>query len=443
VSEADTNAKVQSPMRRVLGNLGLLVRGRGIAAVMSLGATTLMARALGPTEFGMVVLMHAYALLMRGLLNFQSYEAVVRYGVPVHDAGDTRTLRRLIAVCRRVDRQSSVAASVLALAVAPIIGPSLNMDASHVLLLTAYSLTLLATGNGTAIGILRLFDQFDTLGRQMAIGPTIRFSGVVVAWWLEAPLPVFVAIWALAYVIENVYLHWRGRLEYRTRIGKPADGDSIKDSKLDEFTGLRHFLWVTYWQSNMDIVPKHVSTVLAGYLLGPAEAGLLRLARELSSLLSKPAVLIRQVVFLDLTRSWHQGSAAFDLVAYRTALLGGGFGLIFVAAGYFFGDNLLAALIGKDFLAAAPLLTLMLLAATFDLTSSSLRSAAYAIGRASKVLRIYALSAGIYLALFITLTSWLGLIGAGIAASVAAALPPLAMAWLIRSSKRDAASTPR
>ncbi|MDP2184579.1 MAG: oligosaccharide flippase family protein [Xanthomonadales bacterium] len=443
MSEADTSTKVQSPMRRVLGNLGLLVRGRGIAAVMSLGATTLMARALGPTEFGMVVLMHAYALLMRGLLNFQTYEAVVRYGVPVHDAGDTRTLRRLITACRRVDRQSSVTASVIALAVAPIIGPSLNMDASHVMLLTAYSLTLLATGNGTANGILRLFDQFDILGRQMAIAPTIRFFGVVVAWWQEAPLPVFVAIWAFAYVAENVYLSWRGRLEYRQRIGKPADGESIKDSKLDEFTGLRHFLWVTYWQSNMDIVPKHVSTVLAGYLLGPAEAGLLRLARELSSLLSKPAVLIRQVVFLDLTRSWHQGSAAFDLVAYRTALLGGGFGLIFVVAGYFFGDNLLAALIGKDFLAAAPLLTLMLLAATFDLTSSSLRSAAYAIGRASKVLRIYALSAGIYLALFITLTSWLGLIGAGIAASAAAALPPLAMAWLIRSSKRGVASSPR
>ncbi|MDP2184989.1 MAG: hypothetical protein Q8J93_05915, partial [Xanthomonadales bacterium] len=210
-----------------------------------------------------------------------------------------------------------------------------------------------------------------------------------------------------------------------------------------EFPGLKSFLWVTYWQSNMDLVRKHLSTLLAGSLLGPAEAGLLRLARELSSLLAKPAVLIRQVVFLDLTRTWHQGSKAFDLVAYRTALLGGAFGLVFVAVGYFFGDNLLLVLTGKGFVAAAPVLTLMLLAATFDLTASSLRSAAYAIGHAGKVLRIYALSAGAYLALFIALTSWLGLIGAGIAASAAAALPPLAMVWLIRSSKRGAVSTPR
>ncbi len=81
----------------------------------------------------------------------------------------------------------------------------------------------------------------------------------------------------------------------------------------------------------------------------------------------------------------------------------------------------------------------MLLAATFDLTASSLRSAAYAIGHAGKVLRVYAVSAGIYLALFVALTSSLGLIGAGVAACVAAALPPLAMAVLIRGSKRPAA----
>lgn len=439
MSESDDNPHAHDPMRRVLGNFGFLVRGRGVAAVMSLGATTLMARVLGPTEFGMVVLIQAYALLMRGLLDFRSVEAVVRYGVPAHDAGDTRTLRRLIKVCRRVDRRASLAATALALIVAPLIGPLMGMDRDHVILLCAYSLVLLTTGNGTAKGILRLFDQFDVLGRQMTIGPAIRFFGVVVAWWLDSPLRVFAAILAIAYATENLYASWRGRHEYRRRAGRPRDGESVDDASLAEFSGLRHFLWVTYWQSNMDLVPKHLSTVLAGYLLGPAEAGLLRLAREISSLLSKPAGLIHEVVFLDLTRSWHQGSAAFDLIAYRTALLGGGFGLLFVLAGYFFGADLLATLIGDKFVTAAPVLTLMLLAATFDLTTSSLRSAAYAIGHAGKVLRVYAVSAGIYLALFVALTSSLGLIGAGVAACVAAALPPLAMAMLIRGSKRPAA----
>ena len=61
--------------------------------------------------------------------------------------------------------------------------------------------------------------------------------------------------------------------------------------------------------------------------------------------------------------------------------------MVFVALSYFFGDVLLARLLGKDFAAAAPVLTLMLLAATFDLSASPLRSALYASGHAAKVLR--------------------------------------------------------
>lgn len=437
MSDGHDGARPQNPMRRVLGNFGFLVRGRGVAAVMSFGATTLMARALGPTGFGMVMLIHAYALLMRGLLNFQPFEAVVRYGVPLHDAGDNVTLRRLVGIGRWVDRRASLAATAVALLAAPVVGQALRLDHAQTAMMMGYCLVLLATGNGTAIGILRLYDQFDVIGRQMTIGPTIRLLGVLLAWWLGGSLPVFVAIWALAYTTENVYLSWRGWREYRQRIGPPAADENPRDARIGEFTGLRRFLWVTYWQSNMDLVPKHLATLLVGWLLGTAEAGLLRLARELSSLLAKPAVLIRQVVFLDLTRSWHQGSAAFDIIAYRTALLGAGFGLLFVAAATFGGDTLLSHLIGAQFAAAAPVLTLLLLASTFDLTGSPLRSAAYAIGRAGAVLRMHAASAGVYLVLFVVLTRWLGLIGAGVAACVAAALPLLGMLWLIRTRPRN------
>jgi len=403
---------------------------------MSLGTTVLMARALGPVEFGLAVLMQTYVLLVRGLLNVKQFQGIIRYGVPAYDAGDIHTLRRLIGICRRMDRYTSIAATLVALLMAPLIGPAMGVDQDQVILLTAYSLVLLTSGNVTDTGILRLFDQFNILARTETISPAIRLFGVVIAWWLESPLPVFIAILALSYAAGNLYLSWCGRREYRQRIGPVPEGENIADARIAEFSGLRHFLWITYWQSNLDLIPKRVSIMLAGYLLGVSEAGLLRLARQFSSLLAKPAVLIRQVVFLDLTRSWNQGSTDFKLVAYRTALLGGGVGMLFVLAGYLFGDALLGTLIGEEFVAAAPVLTLLLLAATFELTASSLRSASYAIGHASKVLLLSLLSAVIYMSLFIVLTLQMGLIGAGVAACIAAALPPLAMLVIIRQSTR-------
>ena len=46
---------------RVLKNFGIVLRGRGIAAVLNLAATALMANALVAKEFGLVILCtHTY-----------------------------------------------------------------------------------------------------------------------------------------------------------------------------------------------------------------------------------------------------------------------------------------------------------------------------------------------------------------------------------------------
>ncbi len=424
-----------SPMRRVMGNFWLLIRGRGAAAAMAFGATALMARSLGPSEYGLVVLMHTYAMLVRALFDIGSVEAIVQYGVPAHQSGDHNTLGRLIKVCRRIDRQTSLAATVLALCIAPIAGPLMGMDQEHVILLAGYSLVLITTGVGSSIGILRLYDRFDLIGQQLAIAPTIRFLGVFVAWWSDAPIQVFVSIWGGAYVAENLFVFWHAKRQYKTQVKAGFSGDGITGAALSDFVGLRKFLWVTYWQSNLDVLPKHITTVLVGHLLGPAEAGLLRLAREISSTLAKPAILIRQVVFLDLTRTWHLGSDDFAVIANRTALLGGAAGMLFVVTSFFGGEYLLAALLGQEFIGAAPVLTLMFLAATLDLVASPLRSALYAIGKATKVLRLYIASTVLYLIFFTLLTSEWHLIGAGVAASIAAALPSIGMYFLMRQSR--------
>jgi O-antigen/teichoic acid export membrane protein len=142
------------------------------------------------------------------------------------------------------------------------------------------------------------------------------------------------------------------------------------------------------------------------------------------------------VIFPDLTRSWHQGSDDFKVIAYLTTLIGAGAGLLLVLVGYFCRDFILETLFGKEFVGTAGLLTLMLLAGAFDLAAAPLRSTAYAIGHAGKVLRLHILSAITYLFLFVTLTSQMRLIGAGWATCITAALPAIAMAILIRQSTK-------
>lgn len=416
---------------RVLKNFGVVLRGRGIAAAFNLAATALMANALAATEFGLVILLHTYVLAIRGFLNFRTYEAIVRFGVPLHENGEAGELRQLFRTTTVIDVTSALAATLVGISAASFAGSMLHWDAEMISLAGLYSLVMLTTIGNTPNGILRLYDRFDALSVFYTVGPAIRMIGVAIAWTTGAGMHTFVAIWAAAFVLENTWLFIRGHVEF----SRNSDGWIWKGGHWQEIRKtsheFRHFIAVVYWQTNIDLMPKHLSVLLAGSMLGPAAAGMFRLARDFSSILSKPAMMLHEVLFPDMTRILHNGADGFHQLGYRAVKVAGAAGFLLVllsipAAGPVLG------IIGPEYTGAAPLLTLMLLAATFELAGSPLRAAAYAMGRVAQVLRIHLLSIVIYLGLFWLLTPVMGLTGPGVAACVGTLLTLLLMLKLVR-----------
>ena len=417
--------------QRVLKNFGVVLRGRGIAAVFNVVALALMANALSPVEFGLVVLLHTYVLAIRGFLNFRTFEAIVKYGVPLHASGDNDGLRKLLRITTSIDVIASIIATLLGIAAASITGKFVHWDTQMVTTAAIYSLTLLTTATGTPNGILRLYDRFDVLGIWYTISPGIRFFGVVCAWFFDAQMLVFIGVWAAAFIFENIWIYLRGHREVHQHMSESIwRGFRLRELR-ETSSEFRHFMGVIYWQTNVDLLPKHLAVLLAGSLLGPAGAGMFRLANDFSTVLSKPGLMLREVLFPDLSRMLHNKEAGFHELGYKAVRIAGASGLLMVLLSIPLGAPILG-IIGQDYTPAAPLMTWMLLAATFELAGSPLRAAAYALGGAGTVLRIYALSSFVYLSLFYVFTPPLGLIGPGIAASIGGALTLARLLFLVR-----------
>jgi len=136
------------------------------------------------------------------------------------------------------------------------------------------------------------------------------------------------------------------------------------------------------------------------------------------------------VLFPDLTRSFHAEDGGIQSVPFKTAIIAGAAGLAFVVFSLFFGKPLLG-IIGEEYVPAATLLSLLLLAASFDLASAPLRAAAYAMGRAGTVLNIHIGGIVTYLAMFFLLTPLTGLTGPGLAAVLASLLALILTARLV------------
>ena len=427
--------------RHVVRNFGVVLRGRGIAALLTLAATALMANALPAAEFGLVILLHTYLLAVRGILNFRTYEAVVRFGVPLHENADAGALKRLLGRTSRIDLAGGIGATLAGVAAAGAAGSFLHWDEQMTALAGLYSLVMLSSVINTPNGMLRLYDRFDALSIFYIVGPAVRITGVIIAWFSDASMHTFVGIWAAAFVIENCWLFVRGHLEYRSQNGRllwntvgedPGTQGDTKESRRQ----FRHFIAVVYWQTNIDLLPKHRSGLLAGNLLGPAAAGMFRLARDFSSVLSKPAMMLREVMFPDLARMLHAGAEGFSELGFRAVRVAASAGLLLVLISIPLAGPVLG-IIGPEYTAAATLLSLMLLAATFELAASPLRAAAYAMGRVAPVLRIYLFCVVLYLGLFYVLAPLIGLPGPGIAAATGTALTLLLMIRMIRRFSRS------
>jgi len=418
-------------LNRVLRNFGRVLRGRGIAAVCTVSATALMANALPVEQFGLVILVHAYIMVIKGSLNFRTFEAIVRFGIPLQESGDETRLKSLLRSTFVLDFVSSLVATAIGLAAVPLAAMFLHWDAQVAGWAWWYVLVMLSTPVNTGSGILRLYDRFDALGIQYTVGPLVRLVMVATAWAMDASMVVFLTAWGIAFSLGNLYMIGRGFTELRSHLQTPLwQGFRWRELR-EQHSEFWRFIGVVYWQTTIDLLPKHVSTLLAGSLLGPAAAGLFRFAREASSVLAQPAVMLREVLFPDLTRAWKDGQGSFGSLPFRAALVAGGLGLLFVALVWLAGTPLLG-LVGADYVPAKPLMVLMLIAASFDLASASLRAAAYAMGRASALLRIHVLGVITYTLAFLLLTRTVGLTGPGFAAILASLLTMSLTARLVK-----------
>jgi len=369
-------------------------------------------------------------MVVSSSLNFRTFEAVVRFGIPLNDSGDREGLHSLLRSTMFIDLAAAVVATTVAVAAVPLAGHFLHWDGDIEAWAVVYSLVILSTANGTPNGILRIYDRFDALSVQFIVAPALRFTMVAAAWALDAPKPVFVFAWGSAFAAGHIYMFVRGMIELGAHT-KTGLWSGFRWREVHEREdGFWKFIGVVYWQTNIDSLPKHVSVLLAGSLLGPAAAGLFRLAREFSTVLTHPAMMLREVLFPGLTRSFHAEDGHVRSVPFKTALLAGCVGLVFVLVAFIFGADLLS-IVGEEYVAASTLLTLLLLAATFELASASLRAAAYAMGKAGSVLRIHILGIITYIVMFFILTPTIGLNGPGIAAILASLLAMVLTARLI------------
>lgn len=424
--------------RRVARNFGWLLSGRGARALLALAATALTVRTLGPEQFGMVILVHTAAQVLKQLCSVKSADAAIRFGQHLLDRSGgqghpTAPWRSLIGALFRFDLLVALVAAIIAAVGLTFVAQPMGLSSDLAEAAWIYVVVLPCTATGAAKGALRSLDRYRLLSVQLVAAPALRLAGVMACVATGAPVSWYVTVWGASLLLEHaLLLASAGRFLSLDRLGAAIRPALAAQPKLTPF------LKAVYWQSNLDMVPRHGATLTVGLLFGAGSAGIYRLARDIAEVLSNPVALLRQAIFPDLTELWQQDRTEFLSLTWRASAILALVGAVFVAAALAFGGDLLALVAGEPFRAGATLLALLLGAAALELGAAPLRPASYAMDGVVQVLILQSMAVALFFATLFATKPLIGLDGAGWAALASASASLCGMVWLVRRTAQRA-----
>lgn len=371
---------------------------------------------LGAQQYGILVLVQTYVLLITTLTTFQSWQAVIRYGAICLEKQDKPALQQLIKFTTLLDVLGVCLGIVLALLIAPLMGHLLGWAPYLINQLQWCSLSIIFTVVATPTGLLRLYDRFDLLAVHLTVLPVIQLLGTVVVALLHLPLWGYLLAWLIANVADGALLMGLGWHEAWKR-GLTSGMTGSLDNLTQAHPGLWKFCLTSNFDSSLPMMMRQVSPLLIGIFGTATGVGYYRIAYELSTPLKDVALLFTQSIYPELAqlnsqKQWH----TFKALVLKTSKISLGVGIIAYVAAVITGKTVLSYGFGSEFVAAYGVLLLLVGAEVFTMGSCSLEPALYALGSPSLCLRVNAIAfIGIYIPALIVLTQQFGSLGAGIA----------------------------
>lgn len=427
--------------RRLLRNAGYLLGGRVLRDAMGLAALALAARELGPAAFGVLALVQSYAFTVNWLLNFQSWQALVRYGAGYDaDAPAGRTaLAGLLRLGLALDGATAIAGAAVGVAVAGAAGALWGWDEQTVRLARLYCAVILFDLTGTWTAALRLFDRFDLMALQALAAAAVKLAGVGWALLAHPSLAVFVLVW-MAADLTGLTVAAALALSVAARRGVlRAPAPPLRQAAADH-PGILRFFLTTNWHATVRTASKEADILVVGAVLGGAGVGLYAITKQVASLLSRAGDPLYQAVYPELARLWAAGErATFRRLLDRATGYGALAAALCCLAFALWGRPAMALALGDQYAVAHAAAVVYLAAAGIGLATFAFHPAALAMDRPGESFGVLAACTALYFALLVPLTHAWGLVGASAAYLAFYAAWAAALRWRLAVLLREAA----
>lgn len=402
-------------LQKLFKNAAILFSGNVAASLLGLVSLALTARALGVEEFGILVLITTYVLIVDKLINFQSWQALIKYGAEALEKNKQEDFKVLLKFGFVLDTGTAILGAIVAASLAGVVGDWLGWNNEQILMAVAYSATVLFHINGTPIAILRLFNKFKKTAVQQVYASLFKLIGVSVAYSFGAGLWAFLLIWALTDVLGKLLLIIYAARELVCQEVKGVLVASLKGLS-SRFYGVWGFVITTNLNSSIRMTSRELDIMIVAAILGPAASGLYKIAKQFTSVIQKTINPMYQAVYPELAKLYSSGQIKrFINFSLKSSLLAGFIAMVLWLVFLVLADQIINWTVGSEYLDAKGVMLWYMLAAVIAAVAFPLQPAMLSMGRPHMTFWVHIASTAIYFAVLFPMLKGFGLVGAGMA----------------------------
>jgi len=209
---------------RVILNSAHLFSNNSLSLVLSFVQGILAARLLGLADYGLIVIVMAYASTVNGLFSFRMSEVVVRYGGEYLEKGEREKASALIKAASLSEAAVSVLAFCFVAITAGLATRFIAKTPGAEWMMVIYSIGLLANFNAeTSTGILQVTDKIRLRGTINLIQSVVSVLIIALAFAQYSTTStnpsVSLILVLAAYLLGKAILDWDFSLRLKSNCG--------------------------------------------------------------------------------------------------------------------------------------------------------------------------------------------------------------------------------
>ena len=281
----------------IIKNTIIMFSGQTVASAIGFINTFLVLKAIGLEGNGIIAIAANYAGMFNGLFNFQSYNAMIKFGADALEKNDMPQFKKYLKQAVLQDVLTAILAFIVGYMCIDYVSDFFNWDSQMVSYIKLYLLTIPFNISGSINAVIRLNNDFAVgakIGIQMTLIKTVLLLVGIVA---KFEFKYYILLEIIMSIISSS-LYIKSAIKY-LKLTNCTDFLKVKIGFDKEFTMFNIYNNIV---STLDMPTGQITTLVINKLLGVSEVGVYNVIAKFGTLVTQVTGPLTQSLFPELSK---------------------------------------------------------------------------------------------------------------------------------------------